>query len=313
MTAAARVVLAALVSASAALTGCAASASGASPHAVSPPAAVQPVADLKTPTSAHVTKVLVVVLENSSRRHATVGLPHLTSLAGQYGTATNYRAASHPSLPNYLALAGGSTFGVGDDAGPSAHPVHGASVFDQAIAAGRTAKTYAESMPSPCALAPSGRYAVKHNPWVYFSDPASRAACRRGDVPAGTTRAGALHDDIARGTLPDVGLIVPDLCDDAHDCPLPVADHWLAGWLDAVRQGLDWRSGRLAVVVTFDEDDHSQGNQVLTAVLAPVLHHRTATVALDHYSTTRWWDTVIAARPLRSAAGARSLGAAFGL
>ena len=71
----------------------------------------------------------------------------LMSRARAYGTATNFYAISHPSLPNYLVLAGGSTFGVADDDLPSAHRLHGPSLFGQLLAAGRTAKTYAEAMP----------------------------------------------------------------------------------------------------------------------------------------------------------------------
>jgi len=91
---------------------------------------------------------------------------------------------THPSLPNYLALAGGSTFGVSDDRSPSSHPITQDSVFDAVIAAGHRAKIYAEAMPEPCTLGPTGRYAVKHNPWAYFSSDTSRDNCRRLDVPA---------------------------------------------------------------------------------------------------------------------------------
>ena len=49
--------------------------------------------------------------------------------ARAYGTATNFYAISHPSLPNYLVLAGGSTFGVADDDVPAAHRLHGRSLF----------------------------------------------------------------------------------------------------------------------------------------------------------------------------------------
>jgi hypothetical protein len=106
---------------------------------------------------------------------------------------------THPSLPNYLAIAGGSTFGVRDDKSPAAHPLAGQSVFGQVLAAGGTAKTYAEAMPSNCATSAEGRYAVKHNPWPYFADAGERAACRRYDVPSGTPARGALHDDVTPG------------------------------------------------------------------------------------------------------------------
>lgn len=145
---------------------------------------------------------MLFVEENQAESSALSDMPWLRRLANRYGRTTNYRAITHPSLPNYLALAGGSTFGVRDDNDPAAHHVHGPSVFDQAIAHGHTAKTYAESMPTHCDLVPVGRYAVKHNPWAYFSDARSRANCRHDDVPAGTTTAGALHRDIVHGRLP---------------------------------------------------------------------------------------------------------------
>lgn len=151
-------------------------------------------------TGGGVSKVLTIVLENHGVAATVSGMPQLARLGQTYGQTSHYRALTHPSLPNYLAMAGGSTFGVRDDRPPSAHHVRGASVFDQAVLAGRTAKTYAEAMPANCALDSDGGYAVKHNPWAYFSDTASRAACAAGDVPAGTTSAGALHDDIAAGT-----------------------------------------------------------------------------------------------------------------
>lgn len=220
-----------------------------------------------TPTG--VTKVLTIVLENHGVPAVTVGMPQLMKLAATYGRTSHYSATTHPSLPNYLDLAGGSTFGVTDDTPPTAHPIQGPSVFDLAMTSGRTARTYAEAMPAVCWLENDGRYAVRHNPWTYFSDDASRRACQADDVPLGDSTSGALHDDIAKGTLPNVGLIVPDVCNDAHDCPLATADAWVAGWMSQVLQGRDWQAGRLAVVVTFDEAEVSGENTVLTVVVAP--------------------------------------------
>jgi acid phosphatase len=253
------------------------------------------------------------VLENKSEQTAARGMPRLAALASRYGQAPRWSAVTHPSLPNYLALAGGSTSGVTDDASPAAHPVHGPSVFDLALATGHTATTYAESMPRPCALAPSGRYAVKHNPWPYYADAASRRLCAAHDVPLGTLTSGALHADVARGTLPAVGLVVPDLCNDAHDCSMATADAWLARWTTQVMAGPDWKAGRLALVVTFDEAEHEGPNTVLTVVAAPQLSHRVVTTPLTHLSWTRWVSDLVGARAPRGAATAPSLGKAFGL
>jgi hypothetical protein len=263
--------------------------------------------------SPRITKVLTVIEENHGQTSALNGMPYLASMARTYGRTTAYRTLTHPSLPNYLAMAGGSTFGVHDDGSPARHPLAGRSVFDAAVATRHTAKTYAEGLPSVCATSPRGRYAVKHNPWSYFSDTASQKACHTGDVPSGTTTAGPLDNDVARGTLPHVGLLVPDLCHDAHDCSLPTADTWLKGWLGTVMNGPDYRSGRLAVVVTFDEVDGPGKGSILTVVIAPTLHRRTVTAPLSHLSWCRWMTDLIDAPPLRQAAGAPSLGRAFGL
>lgn len=249
--------------------------------------------------------------ENHSLTQMQTGMPYLFELAKQYGYATDYHAATHPSLPNYLAIAGGSTFGVSDDAGPSAHPITGASVFGQALAAGGTARLYAESLPTPCDTHSSGAYAVKHAPWAYFVN--ERATCATGMVSAGNPTSGALAADVKAGNLPTAGMLVPDLDDDAHDGTLAEADGWLKRWLPSILAGPDFTAGRLAVVVTADEDDSSAGNQVLTVVIAQGVSHRVVGTPLTHFSLTRLYDDVVGAAPLREAATAPSLSQAFGL
>jgi phosphatidylinositol-3-phosphatase len=258
-----------------------------------------------------VTKVLTIVEENHSLQQMQTSMPFLWALATQYGYATGYTAVSHPSLPNYLAISGGSTFDITNDAPPAAHPLPGPSVFGQALAAGKTAKVYAESMPTNCALTNSGSYAVRHTGWAYYAD--ERAACQTGQVTMGTTSTGALVGDVAAGSLPNIGWAIPDLSHDAHDGTLTEADHWLAGWLPAILSGPDFRRGGLAVVITADEDDRHSGNKVLTVVAAPGLTGKVVTAALTHYSLTGLYDDVIGVPKLRDAATAPSFAAAFGL
>jgi acid phosphatase len=257
---------------------------------------------------APVTKLLVVVEENHSLAQMKSGMPYTFSLASSYGYATSYGAITHPSLPNYLAIAGGSTFGVTDDRPPPAHPIAGQSVFGQAWSTGHTARTYAESATSNCQLTSTGGYAVRHNPWPYFTDPSERSSCRSDDVPF-TAFAG----DVASG-LPTIGLVVPNVCNDAHDCSLATADGWFRALMQSVFAGPDWRAGRLAVVLTADESGHGDAtNTVLTVVIHPSQHGHVVSVPLTHYSLTGLIDDVLHAPPLRGAASAPSMAAAFGL
>jgi acid phosphatase len=258
-------------------------------------------------------KVMVIIEENHSQTEAITLMPHLSSWANTYGKATSYTAVTHPSLPNYLAIAGGDTFGVSDDNAPSSHPISGDSVFDQTVARGLSAKTYAEGMTSNCMLTNTGRYAVKHNPWAYFNGATQRANCNAGDVPLGTTTSGNLRTDIDAGALPQTGMMIPDLCNDAHDCTLATADNWLAGWVPALMNGPDYTSGNLTIIVTFDEDDSTAGNNVAFVVIDPRLSGKVVSSAATHYSLTRWLDANVGASPLRNAATAPDLKTAFGL
>ncbi|WP_112238261.1 alkaline phosphatase family protein [Kribbella monticola] len=279
-----------------------------------PPAAPgQPVAPPINP--AKITKLLVVVLENKNACATVKGMPYLAGLADKYATAARYYAMAHPSLPNYLTLAGGSTFGIRDDRSPAAHKLPGQSVFGQVLAAGEIAKTYAEDMKSNCQLEQGKHdtYAVRHNPWLYFVSDTERQGCQQYDVPAGTPEAGEFHDDVANGTLPTFGFLAPNLCDDAHDCPLDSANTWMKTWFGPLLAGPDFTSGHLLVLVTFDEDDKHAGNRVLMVAVNPSLHHLVVDTRLDHTATSKAVSTLVSAPPLREAANAPDLYTTLGL
>ncbi|MBV9831446.1 MAG: phosphoesterase [Marmoricola sp.] len=282
--------------------------SAPSSHAGGGAPAVAPRARVVAPIS----KVLVVIEENHSLAQMRERMPFLTHLSNAYGYATDWRALTHPSEPNYLAIVGGSTFGVNDDDPPAQNaPLvgHAPSVFDQALHAHKTADTYVQSMPLRCDTAPlqaNRIYAAPTNPWVYFE--AGRKACLEHDQGLPGFTAAARAD-----TLPNVGFLIPNLAHDAHDGTLRQADAWLRQQLGPVLASQDFRTGRLIIVVTADEDNRHSGNRVLTSVLSPRLHHKVVRTLLDHYSLTRFIDRIIGQPPLAHAATAPDLRRAFGL
>lgn len=253
-----------------------------------------------------VTKLLVVMEENHSLQQMERDMPYTFGLAKQYGYASYYFALTHPSLPNYVGLVAGQTYGVSDAKTPATQPLHGQTVFGQALAHGDTAAVYAESMPAPCATTSSGAYAVRHNPWTYFVS--ERSQCLSHDLPMT-----AFAPAVQAGQLPQVGMVVPNICHDGHNCPLAQADAWFEKLMKTVFAGPDWRSGHLAVVLTADEDDHYRDNNVLTVVLHPSQRHHVVDKRLDHYSLTRLWEEVARLPYLGRAASAPSLAKAFGL
>jgi phosphatidylinositol-3-phosphatase len=196
--------------------------------------------------------VLIVVFENKalSQTDGSAQAPYLNSLAKHSAVYTDFRALTHPSQPNYIALFSGSTHGVRDDHCPvrlRGQPNLGRQLLD----AGRTFVGYSEGMPAPgytgCS---SGRYARKHNPWVDFDN-----------LPAAVNQpATAMPTDYAK--LPTVAFLIPDLCNDMHDCRVHTGDDWARRVLDPYARWAQQHNSLL--VVTFDEDNGSKQNRILT-------------------------------------------------
>ncbi len=109
-------------------------------------------------------------------------------------------------------------------------------------------------------------------------------------------------------------MVIADMCHIAHDCPLATADAWLKTEVAPVLAGPDFRQGRLVVVITADEDDHSGDNRVLTVVATKDMpRHQVVGTPLTHLSLSRLYAEVLHFAPLRGAAGAPSLADAFHL
>jgi phosphatidylinositol-3-phosphatase len=264
-------------------------------------------------TAPHYRHVVWIWLENEDFG-SVVGAPQApyeNRLAQECGLATNYDAVSHPSLPNYLAATGGSTFGITDDGDPSVHQLTGASIFSQVEAAGLTWGAYAESMPSVCALTGTDLYAPRHNPAVYYVG--IRPSCAVHDVALGTATSGPWASAIAAGTLPSFSFVTPNLCDDGHDCSVATADQWLAQFLGAVFSSPAYQAQDTVVFVTYDEGT-GPVNQVATIVVGPsVVPGTMSATAFSHYSLLRTTEELLGLTPLGEAQQATSMIAAFGL
>ena len=228
--------------------------------------------------------------------------PYINSLAHRCGLASNFYAEAHPSLPNYIAMTSGSTQGIDDDSDPSAHPLAVPSIFSQL---GTGWRALQQSMPSNCSLSDSGFYAVRHNPAAYYTN--IRSACAARVVPLGDK-----PDLSARFTF-----VTPDLCHDMHSssCGGDVhsevrqGDSWLASFIPKVTGSREYRSGTMAVFITWDEGDSSTADSlhIPTLVLAPSTRPGTvATAHFDHSSLLRTSEELLGLRTYLGAAAATS-------
>ncbi len=167
--------------------------------------------------------VIVVVFENKEES-AVLGrgdAPTFNAMAKRYARLTRYYGVTHPSLPNYVALVSGTTAGIPTDC--TSCIVSARNLADTLESTGRTWKTYAQGLPRRGFTGASrGRYAKKHVPFLYFRDVVDTPERRNRVVPLAELRA-----DLARGALPSFALVVPDLCNSMHDCPVRTGDQWL--------------------------------------------------------------------------------------
>jgi phosphatidylinositol-3-phosphatase len=250
----------------------------------------------------HGSRVIVVVMENEEATAVVGHAPYLTRLARRGGLATRSYAIRHPSLPNYLALTGGSTFGIASDC-TSCH-VPGAGIAGQLDAAGVSWRAYMEDLPRPCFRgASAGGYAKKHDPFLYYD---GLPGCRR------VVGFGALTRDLRRGTMPTYAFVSPNLCHDGHDCPLSVADRFLSGFVPPLERALGPHG---YLVLTWDEGASdagccgaAHGGRIATLVVGPDVRPGARLRApVDHYGTLATIEDSLRLSRLGGARGARTL------
>jgi len=226
-------------------------------------------------------------MEENSDYASVIGnpdMPYLNDLASRFGLATQYYADTHPSIGNYFMLITGQLL-TNDDS--YAGTVTADNIVRRLTAAGRTWKAYAEDLPSVgyLTIIDNGSYASRHNPVVYLSDVRNDPDQAKHVVPFTQ-----LATDLANGTLPDWAMIVPNTCNDAHDCPLATADNWLQSRIAPLIANPVFQHDGLLLIL-FDEsggDNTNGGGRVAwVAVSGKAKSGYRSTVLYQHQSTLR--------------------------
>src|ERR1700680_459583 len=211
--------------------------------------------------------VLLVLEENHSYSEVigNSSMPYLNSLATQYGLATQYYANTHPSIGNYFMVTTGQLVS-NDDSFSGTVSVD--NIVRQLLAAGKTWKSYAESIPNPGYTGgDSYPYAKRHNPFSYITDVVN-SSTQVNNLQSLTQ----FNQDLANGQLPNFSFLVPNLLDDAHDGTLQLADQWLQTYIAPVISSSAFQKDGLLIIV-FDEGDASDsangGGHVAAVIISP--------------------------------------------
>ena len=85
--------------------------------------------------------------------------------------------------------------------------------------------------------------------------------------------------------LPTVSWVIPDLCNDMHNCAVSTGDTWAKNHLDVYAQ---WAKTHYSLLmVTFDEDDSAGTNQIATVLVGAHVTPGNYAEHVDHYTMLR--------------------------
>jgi acid phosphatase len=254
--------------------------------------------------------VVVIVMENQGLADIVKNpsAPFMNQLATSYALATNYTAIDHPSLPNYLSLISGQDFTSWSKAdcspAPGCNAGTASNIVDSLEKRDLTWKAYMEDYPSSCGIHCSpgscfigdtgtGKYAVRHNPFLYFDDIVnSTSRCSR-IVPANSGGKGGpddlfLSDLASTSTASNFMWLTPNLCNDMHDCPVSTGDTYLSQVVPNILNSTLFTHQKAALFITFDEGNgycplNGSAQDCVYAVWAgPVV--KTNFLSSNHYS-----------------------------
>ncbi len=255
--------------------------------------------------------VFMIYLENHGVKDivGSRNAPYINGLINNYGYGSNYFAQTHPSLPNYYPILGGTDFGFNYNCELDCFDAR--NLADNIEGATKTWAAYEQSMPAPCFTQSSGPYSPGELPFLAFHDIVSNTArCKAHVLPLQQ-----MATDLAStSTTPNYAWIAAD---ENHNMEGPVniefilslltnhqynikaGDQFLAETLPTILNSQAFQTQRSAIFITWDEDYNNlslgignEGNHVPMIVIpspSSQMHqgHIVAANYNNHYSLLR--------------------------
>ena len=220
-------------------------------------------------------RAIFVLFENTNYSDA-IRQPFFRQLADGGAHFSNFRALTHPSQGNYIALTSGSLNGV---TGDGKYDLNVNNVADLLEAKGLNWKVYAEAYPGNCFTGTSsGRYARKHNPFISFINiQKNPSRC------ANIVEASQFDRDAANGNLPNYVFYIPDNRNNGHDTGVAYADRWYSQKFSRYVDNAQFMKNTV-LISTFDESGGGSKNQIYTSIVGPAVKIGVVADAVNIYS-----------------------------
>src|SRR5213596_2418159 len=186
---------------------------------------------------------VVVLMENHDLSDIYGPASYMTQLADQYAFSQHWASITNPSLPNYIALIGGSTFGVSGDGN---HPnLNQMTIVDVIETSGHTWKAFAEDASgSGCGLNPPR--GEDHFPFLSYTTITSNSARCANLLPGSSNEVIAAFN---AGT--NFIWLTPNDCNNMHSCSVATGDAWIQSWVPNLLTAMAGK--KAALIIMFDE------------------------------------------------------------
>jgi hypothetical protein len=235
-------------------------------------------------------KFFIMMFENHGYNEV-MSDPTWTSIIAKSFLLTNYHGVTHPSQPNYVAQIGGSYYTCTSDSNCNLPYKNLVDLFDPKMVTWRAyEENYTADASGACALSTEENmsYYRKHDPFMSFTDITTNLTRCQNIVNAQAY----IGNDVKSNSLRDFSYYTPNIDDDSHDEPLSYSGQYLQNWMQSyywpfVGVGQAWYN--TLFMITFDEDEGTEGNHVVAFFFNPALTvGGLGNGSYNHYSVTKF-------------------------
>jgi hypothetical protein len=227
---------------------------------------------------------VIILMENHSINEIYGPATYMTQLADQNFFMQNYSAISHPSEPNYLAIASGQTFEPTSD-DDNYHVFMGMNVVDGLESVSKTWTAYSESASGPC---DTSNPDIRHVPFIFFSDVATNSTRCNHIIPTTPNTDAETIAELNSATPSNFIWLTPNDTNNMHSSTVAAGDAYLKSLVPQILGSKIFMNNRGVLLIVFDEGSGSAtypSDPVYAVLAGPTVKKATKSMTLySHYS-----------------------------
>src|SRR2546425_2232335 len=207
------------------------------------PSTLPPGGPVRDQATGNFDQLVVVLMENQNLNDVYGPAAYMTQLADLYSFSEGWASITNPSQPNYIAILGGSTFGVGGDGN---HPnLNHPTMVDILENTSKTWKAFAEDASgSGCSLNPPR--GEDHFPFLSYTTIRNNSARCANLLPGSSNEVISAFN---AGT--NFIWLTPNDCNNMHSCSVATGDAWIQSWVPNLLTAMAGK--KAALIIMFDE------------------------------------------------------------